>query len=587
MTLGPASMYLLIRWLGLGVAAAIWASVAFALFPNALLRATGHYPLALLACFPILFLATWRWLERPGLRRACWLAAACLFCWLTNPYWGVAAFAALVGAGIVALVAGARGPGWGAALRRIGEVVGAVVVIVLLPLAAMFLASSDAVESGITRPRIDLDLYGARLTDYLIPDRGQYFFHDVFGSSWTTTGAPGGERSAFLGYGTMALALLGVALAWRFRRELSARVRGAVPSAVIMGLLIAWFSLATPTRWFGVTIPTPSDALFDALPFLRAYARFAAPVTALVIVLGAVGLHLVLRNRRPLTGLAVVAPLLLIAVLELPPGGGLPLQSGPPITVSGVPAEKLPLWDWMHDNLPRDTVVQAFPSYPNELVERYHMYGQRVHQLDITNGDPQQVGVGSDLTSSTADPRWPGVAAELATVGVDDVTVIPELYGIVQVNPPDVNAPPPGFAVVKVFPDGNALWRVTAKPRDGLAFVKIDNWWTPARREGRNWRFMRDRAIVHLYVPAAGRYRVDFRARSAADPRPMVLEADGAQALSATVGAERALSTTLDLPEGRTDVTIVNPGYTAKDIPSGDPRAWSFEVSDMALTRLP
>jgi hypothetical protein len=231
--------------------------------------------------------------------------------------------------------------------------------------------------------------------------------------------------------------------------------------------------------------------------------------------------------------------------------------------------------------------VQAFPSYPNELVERYHMYGQRVHQLDITNGDPQQVGVGSDLTSSTADPRWPGVAADLATVGVGYVTVIPELYGIVQVNPPDVNNPPPGFAVAKVFPDGNALWRVTAAPRDGLAFVKIDNWWTPARREGRNWRFMRDKAIVHLYVPTAGRYRVDFRAHSAAGPRPLVLEDGDTQVLSTTVGAERSLSTTLELPAGRTDVTIVNPGYTAQAIPSGDPRAWSFEVSDLALTRLP
>ena len=113
MTLGPAAMYLLVRWLGIGILPAVWAGVAFAVFPNALLRATGHYPLALLACFPILFLALWRWLERPGLRRACWGAGALLFCWLTNPYWGVAGTVALVGAGLAALVLGVRAESWG------------------------------------------------------------------------------------------------------------------------------------------------------------------------------------------------------------------------------------------------------------------------------------------------------------------------------------------------------------------------------------------------------------------------------------------------------------------------------------------
>lgn len=586
MTLGPAAMYGLVRWLGLGVVAAAWAGVAFALFPNALLRATGHYPLALLACLPVLLLGLWRWLERPGLRRACWAAAAVLFCWLTNPYWGVAAGVALVAAGAVALVLGVRSSGWGAAMRRVGELAGAVGGIVLLPLAAMFLASREAVESGVTRPRIDLDLYGARVTDYLIPDAGQYFFTDVFGADWATMGAPGGERSAFLGYSVMALAILGLALAYRHRRELSTRVRVAVLSAIPMALLIGWFSLATPTRWFGRTIPTPSDWLFEALPFLRAYARFAALVTAVVIVVGAVGLHLALRGRRPWVGLAALAPLLAVAVLELPPGGGLPLQSGPPVTVSGVRAELLPAWRWVRDSTPEDTVVHAFPSYPNELVERYHMYGQRVHGRTITNGDAQQIGIGSDLTSSTADPRWPGVARDLATVGVDYVTVIPELYDVVGLNPPDVNAPPTGFEVAQTFPDGNAVWRVTARPRDGLAFVAIDDWWTPQRRGGRNWRFMRADAVVHLYAPVVGRYRVDFRARGAGGPRPLRVEVEGDEVLAATVGAERGFALTLDLPAGRTDLQLEDPDYTAHEIPSGDPRAWSFEVSDMALSRL-
>ena len=97
---------------------------------------------------------------------------------------------------------------------------------------------------------------------------------------------------------------------------------------------------------------------------------------------------------------------------------------------------------------------------------------------------------------------------------------------------------------------------------------------------------MRDDAVVHLYAPVAGRYRVEFRARSAGAPRDMVVEVDGHEALARTVGAEQPLETVLELPAGRTDLRLVDPDYAADDIPSGDPRAWSFEVSDMTLTRL-
>ena len=428
MTLGPSAMYLLIRWIGAGIGPAVWAAVAFALFPNALLRATGHYPLALLACFPLLFLAVWRWLERPGLRRGCWVTAACAFCWLTNPYWGVMSLVAVTVAGVVGAVLVVRRGGWATAMRRVGELAGALAVIVFVPLAAMFWSTRDAVEAGVTRTRVEIDIYGAHLTDYLLPDSRQAFFTDVFGRDWATIGAPGGERSNFLGYGTMALALLGLVLGYRYRRTLSTRLRLVLLTALPMAAVLVWFSLATPTRWLGVTVPTPSDALFEVLPFLRVYARFAVPVTALVICLGAIGLHLALRGQRPLVVALFIAPLIALAAFELPPAGGLPLLSGPPILVSGSTADKVPAWRWLRDEVPDDSTVHAFPSYPNELVERYHMYGQTVHGLSITNGDAQGIGIGSDVTSSIADPRWPGAARDLRTLGVDYVTVMPELF---------------------------------------------------------------------------------------------------------------------------------------------------------------
>jgi hypothetical protein len=103
--------------------------------------------------------------------------------------------------------------------------------------------------------------------------------------------------------------------------------------------------------------------------------------------------------------------------------------------------------------------VYAFPTYADEQLERFHMYGQLVHGLTTANGDPQRIGVGTGMTSACPDPRVPGASAALSTLGADLVTVSPELYVAVAVNPPHPERPPPGFAPVRVFPDGSAIWR--------------------------------------------------------------------------------------------------------------------------------
>jgi hypothetical protein len=305
-----------------------------------------------------------------------------------------------------------------------------------------------------------------------------------------------------------------------------------------------------------------------------------------MICLAAIGLHLALRRQRLSIVAAVITGAIALSVYELPPGGGLPLQSDPPVVVAGVPAEDAPLWKWLRDEVPDDSTIQAFPAYPNESIERFHMYGQTVHALAITNGDAQSTGIGSDTTSSIADPRWAGAARALRTLGVDYVTIMPELYAELGVGQPDVHHPPAGFRVARVFPDGTAVWRVTAAPRDGLGIFQRDLWWTPTQRSGRSWRYMRDEGVVHLYVPVAGHYRLTFGARSAAAPRPMVVDLPDNQTLRATVGPEREVATAVGLPAGRSDIKIQNPGYAADHIPSGDPRAWSFEISDLSLTRL-
>ena len=588
MTLGPAAMYLLIRWLGLGIAAAAWAGVAFAVFPNALIRATAHYPLALLACFPLLLLALWRWSERPDRRRAVCLAAATAFCWLTNPYYGTMAFVIVGVGGAVVLIRVIRSSGARDAAVRAGEVALAQFVLVLLPLIALFYSARSAVEDTLSRSRAELDVYGARISDYLLPDAFQESFGWLAGEErWAGLGAPGGERADFVGYLTLALAAVGVVVAIRGWSGLSGRLRAALLSAGPLIAVLVWFSLATPTRWFGVTIPTPSDVIYEVAPFLRVYARFAVPVTAILICVAAVGLAAIVR--RSVVAAAFVVPLAIIAsALELPPGGGLPLQSDVPVLLGGRLPADVPMWAWLRDEAPGDAEVYAFPAYPDEQLERFHMFGQLVHGRTIANGDPQLTGVGTDMTSAYADPRVPGAAGALSTLGIDLVTVSPDLYASVAVNPPAAASPPPGFTVVRAFPDGSAVWRVAAPRSDGLAIFQRSSWWPPERFEGRPWRYMRETARVTIFAPRAGRHRVTFEARNAAvGQRALRIDLPGDGSQEITVGARRTVTLDLSLQEGRNDVRLTNLGAPARPVAPGDPRVVSVQVSPWTVERRP
>ena len=70
LALSGSSMYLLVRWLRLGIGPAIWAGVSLVLFPYELIRVAGHVPLAHLEAIPVVVMAGVYWIERPGVRRA-------------------------------------------------------------------------------------------------------------------------------------------------------------------------------------------------------------------------------------------------------------------------------------------------------------------------------------------------------------------------------------------------------------------------------------------------------------------------------------------------------------------------------------
>jgi hypothetical protein len=589
MVLAPAAMWLLIRWLGLGPLAAAWAAVAFAVFPNALIRASTHYPLALIACFPLLLLALWRWMERPDRRRGWWLAAATALCWMTNPYYGTMALLIVAVGALASAGEGAREGGAREALRRCGQVVLPMAVLVVAPLAALFLSARGAVSDAFGRSRIELEVYGARVGDYLVPDSTNEAFRALLGNDrWAGLGAPGGERAAFVGYLTLALAAVAAVVAMRGWARLSRRIRLVLVTSGPLVLVLGWFSLATPTRWWGVRIPTPSGVIFDLAPFLRVYARFAVAVTAVLIVVAAVGLWWLARRMRPAAGAVLLVLALGISLFELPPGAGVPLPSDPPLALAGLAPEDVPAWAWLRDEAPRDTLVYNFPAGADELIERYHMYGQVVHGLRIVNGDPVGRSIGSDVTTGTGSPTAPDAAARLRTLGVDLVLISPPIYAAGGLASPDPYTPPPGFRLSRIFPDASALWTITAPPLDAVAIFQRSSWWPPQLRGGREYRFLRDEGRMWVHAPEAGRHRVTFALRSipVSVPRTLEISGPGGWRRTVTAGEERTVTLEVDLRAGRNDFTLTNTGAPAAPLRPGDTRVISQQMSMWDLTRL-
>ena len=512
LTLAGASMYLLIRWLGLGMGAAAWAGLAFEIFPYELQRTAAFPPLGLIQFAPLLIMASIFWLQRPSWRRAALLAAATLYAWLSNPYFGAMALVAAAVTLIVGLVLTIRRSDILTAARRMGEAVAALIVIVGVPLALIIGSTRGVAEGIVTRQRIELELYGAHVGDYLKPLPGEYLMSGIFGTAdhWPVV-SEGGERIAFLGWSVLALAAVGLVLAWRQRSTLTQRERVGVILAIPLALAMGIFSLASPTRIFGHPVPMPSSLVFDYLPFLRVYARFSLFVMAAVLVIAGLGLSLLIRNRSVTWRASVVATALIITAMELPLS--LPIGTGVPFTVDGHGPEDVPSWQWLahHD---RSAVAIETPAFPNEVLDRQFLYGQLVHGHPLANGGLNEPGAATDFGREYGNPSLPSAPAAYATAGIKYVVLNPWAWQQAGLTMPDVAAPPPGYAVAAAFPGGGGIWRVTAPPRPAIAIP--GDGWDAVAINGIPVRYMGPSATYIAWAPKATTTIFRFRTRAVA-----------------------------------------------------------------------
>ena len=572
-----AAMYLLIRWLGLGIGVAAWAGVAFMLAPYEMFRAAAHAPLAHMEWAPLLLMAGIAWIARPTWWRALLLAAATLFGWLSNPYYGAMASVVVGVVLILGLVVLLRRHGANRSVAaQMGIAVGWLLLLVGVPIGLLIRASAGATEA-VTRQRIELDIYGARLWDYLIPPPGTWLSSGLVGSAGLDSEhSPGGERTVFLGWVVILLAIAGIALSIRFRRHLprplGIGIAVAIPVAIVAGI----FSLASPTRLWGLEWAMPSSLVFDYLPYLRAWARFGSVVLAATIVVAAIGLFLLVRHRSRLWRYSWIAAALVLSAAEMPLAP--PIGSGEPLLIDGRQPAEVPVWKWLRDNRPGEPVIET-PAFTREDIGRMYLGGQTVHLHPLANGGLNERSAAADFTEEFGDPAIGGSLSAYSTAGIRLVTIQPWAYAIVGASAPSVFDPPRGARMIAEFGDGSGVWGVTASPRVAVTFPDRTTWDPPRVISGTKWRYMRDSAVMRAFAPRAARVRITFDARGYAPAAAYPLDVtmpDGTSRRFTVKGLTR-LEFITSLPRGVSAFQLQVPRRPADD-PVG-PGAMSVETS--------
>jgi hypothetical protein len=409
-------------------------------------------------------------------------------------------------------------------LRRSAIVFAAAFVPLLVPLA-VWQANPAQVSGALGRSPRDIELFDARLTEYLLPSER----HPVFGSSVRTyferhpEARNFDENTLFVGYATLALAGVGlVGLVTSRRRRLTDAQRYGALAATALVVTAFVMSRVYLVDLGGFRMPGPAFFLEQITVAYRAFARFGVLVGLGLVILASIGLGRLVRRRWPT--IVVFA----LVVFELAPGPPLQLfrtdDRSPEIEwldrhPGGIVAN-YPLYEayGLPDGTPiatmraRAAFFQIRHGHP--LFDGAKLDGTRAHELRI---------IASDLTN----PSTPEV---LAARGVRFIVVHDDVYRSLGQRPLVLD--PSEFELQARF-EGLRIFalRTERAPQVAVALRESRGFYSP---EG-TWRWMRGSGVVTVLSPTPGRLRIAFRARSNGRPTRVLLLGLG----DAVLGAER------------------------------------------------
>ncbi len=393
--LAAAAAYLLARYVLGSHLGAMVAGLAYAFLPFHVAHATGHPHVAQTQWLPLYFLALWRCLDRPDLRRASLLLASAAAVALSNFYGGLIAAVlsplALVAYGVVS----PHRPGEGRRRRLVLTGLTLAVAAALGLLLIHRMAPAVLLRPGaFAFPRSDLFLYSAKWWSYLVPPVDHPLAGSRIRQFWTGHGLEAAllEQQVSVGW---SLLVLGAVPLWLWLRgdRASPGVRWApVLASVALAALLC--SLSPERRIGSFTFVRPSALLYALAPMFRAYARFGVVVGLMTALLAGAGAACLWRWPTP-GGRRAAVLLLGLAVLEYAP---------------------FPPWRW-RDVLPtRAHRWLAGQPGPLRVLDCLRPPGPAVVANDVRrNGDPRTLclAVGSwRVKNGTQLATWEGRSAQ-------------------------------------------------------------------------------------------------------------------------------------------------------------------------------
>jgi hypothetical protein len=368
----------------------------------------------------------------------------------------------------------------------------------------------------------------------------------------------------------MALGIAWVVIARREWLRLPQRLR---LTSILAGPLLAvlvLFSFSSPYKLGPLSAPMPSRAIFAAVPFLRAYARFGAPALLVLVAVAALSVDWLVGRTTRTKGLALGAIFIAITAVELPIS--LPIASGPPLVVNGpesAPASTFAVWHWLAAQTPKGILIELPTSSIQRqpfkgLIDRIWMYGQTVHGWPIANGQLDESTIASPFGRLVGNPLTPFAAVNLATVGVQVVVVHPWAYRRAGLVPPNTAHPPSGFVLERQYPDGTAVWRVIAAPRPGIA-IPYNGF-----PRGPNDSFLMPNPVgtMGLWVSREGTYPLTMRLTSLRGATLVNIDFGAGQASRVLVrpGAPQTFHITVRLHAGTTIAKVWRTGASGAGI---------------------
>lgn len=606
--LSGLSMFGLVYWLTRRPVVALLFGYAFAYSAFAQMKASGNLAMVHRELIPVLLLFLIRLVNRPSIRRAVPAGVTLALLGYTDGYYLLIGWAIVAAFALGALVHRA----W--ATRRARDVwpdvraflgVAFAAVLLLAPLVVAYRGNSSSIDADVSRGVSDLDVYGARPADYLLPAHDNPLFKGLFGS-WQDRHlglSNYAEKTLYLGWGTLAFAVVALVLWWRGARTDDPR-RVRLPSQVVIPLCSVAFVAAVASgpahsHMLGLTLPGPSLVVHAIAPYWRVFARLFVAVHAAVIVLAALGVAGVLAGRSNRVRVVVLAIACCVVFIDA--------MAARPFSYATFDYSAAPSgYRWLARQSDISVIADA-PVWPNiAQPDAAFATFQPIHGKRVVN-PKSSAEEGSLANSSVLGLGDPQTVPMLRSMLVDAVVVHPGLF---PSGVPDT--PPPGLELVRRFSFAEdaatvlspnqarrtrslAAWydmdvyRLAPGPIARVAALPTRGWTVPETQGWSTQRWVQDQAELDV-VRLGGDARfaqVTLTMASFGEPRTVAITQGGRELLAARVEASGPSTFTVRATVGEPLVLTPSPGpKVIKDLLPGstDPRRVSVIVTRIDAT---